>query len=253
MHKYFKVFNLPLYPGLLVFLLYVSPLHAYGKNKQSLPSGTICINQVQKLLTSWNATNSWEPLIPINGKDRFISPIQNAFGQWLYMEIVQKAQPTVIVSKQSQTSITKVTFHSDCSPIKETRITTPVRSLFSDNDLTKLMKKERDFLIYIWAPEMPLSFAGLTEIKSYAKSHNIPLHIFLYNGSSEQYAKKSGQAYRFPASYYRKIDSFDLRMRGVTAHHPVVFRFKNGSVLGRLLFGYKSRDEYAHIYKEILK
>lgn len=245
-----------IFRGLRYFIFLISFLHltsSYAEKVEGIPSGTFCEDQIRNVLNSWNVRSSWERLISIEGKDRFLSSISDRFGQWAYLEIEQRNSTVVTLSKQSQTSINKVTFRSGCSPQKADHISTPIQNRFTDHDLAKLIKKEKDFLIYIWAPEMPLSLSGLTEVTFYAKSQNLPLHVFLYNGSSEQYAKMSGRGHRFPASYYKKIDSFDLRMRGISAHQPVVVRFKNGFITGRLLFGYKSRDEYEKIYKEVIK
>ena len=232
-------------------LLYVTT--SYGKNTDDILSGNLCETQIRKTLSNWDVASSWQSLISTDEKDRFLGSIPGSFGQWAYIEIEKKTDPVVILSKQSQSTISKVTFSSTCVSKKQEHVSSPLKNRFTDRDLAKLMKKEKDFLVYIWAPEMPLSFSGLEEIKSYAKSQKLPLHVFLYDGSSEQYAKTSGQVYRFPASHYKKIDSFDLRVRGINTHQPVVVRYKNGSVLGRLLFGYKSRHEYAQVYKGILK
>lgn len=123
---------------------------------------------------------------------------------------------------------------------------------FNDEDLEHLVETNPDIFVYIWSPEMPISFRTLNEVKKIAEKENVLLKVYLYPNSSQELAEITVKNENYPREYLKKLNSFELSMQGIDAHQPVLFRFKKGKAYGMPLFGFKSVDEYAQYYQSMV-
>jgi hypothetical protein len=116
---------------------------------------------------------------------------------------------------------------------------------FTDETLRKLVAGTRAGVIYVWSPGMPLSISGLTEAKAAAEALGVAFTAVVADARPLE-LERSG----VDPTYQRLLNSIDLVYRDATIHYPSILFYRDGSLLGSAIPGYKRRDTYGALARE---
>ena len=115
---------------------------------------------------------------------------------------------------------------------------------FTDKELKAALKKNKQGLIYVWSPYMPLSVEGLHEIKDAAKKLKMNLTILQDGKAKASESAKWVTQKRVLASELTPVASSELYARQVQLHYPVLYIYKDGFLSNRSIVGHKQADTY---------
>ena len=82
--------------------------------------------------------------------------------------------------------------------------------LSTDRDLSRLVNKNSQGLIYVWSPGMPLSVRGISEIRRVANDLNLPLKIVVDPIIESERIEKEVKDSRLDLSTTDRVESFEL-------------------------------------------
>jgi hypothetical protein len=174
----------------------------------------------------------------------------DTFGTWL----VQRVGP-------GETSLTRVTperlsrirWSAACVASNDERERRPAAGpAFTDRDLDALLAAPGRGVIYVWSPHMPLSVDGWAELMRAAASRRLTVEPLLDPQADRGFAAASTAGGRLPASALRVVDSVELQFRELALHAPSVAVFAGGRLVGPLLRGYRTADEYGDFFDRVL-
>lgn len=127
----------------------------------------------------------------------------------------------------------------------------PVNEGFTDADLLRLLKSQKQGLIYVWTPTMPLSVEGIEFAKKAAKERKLHLTVLMDAEAEKDHVKTVQEQGRVIASEVTRVASHELYARQVSRHYPVVYMYKDGFLSNRNFPGQKETDVLvAHIDRE---
>ena len=233
--------------NLFIFLLVSSiTIDSNAKDKLFPMPLSQCQGKVEQQLRDWQSTSDWQQLISTDPwTQRFASPSRN-FGTWIYLETNAKGV-VQILAKHSQETMQAIKFFPDCST-KQKYDRRPFRSRnIGDKQLEKIFKKNKEMLLYVWSPGTTYAIPSFRQIQKLKRKAKMPIKVLLSHRASTSVAKQILKKTKLPKTYLKKVQSFDLRMRGIGAHIPMLYYVKKGKIKGTAMAGYKSVNEYLSI------
>ena len=124
---------------------------------------------------------------------------------------------------------------------------------FTDRDLDALLAAPAGGVLYLWSPHMPLSVDGWAELTRAAASRALDGRAAPRSrrptAGSRPRLRAGG---RLPASALRVVDSVELQFRELALHAPSIAVFAGGRLVGPLLRGYRTADEYGDFFDRVL-
>ncbi len=123
---------------------------------------------------------------------------------------------------------------------------------FTDDDLYKVMKKSEWGVIYVWSPAMPLSVAGIQEMKKAIATvgGNGKLIVLVDGKISFKDVAKVLKLGKVTKAEIKQVASPELYERGVALHYPSVILFKNSFLSNGKYIGYKEAPTYVNWIKK---
>lgn len=119
---------------------------------------------------------------------------------------------------------------------------------FTDDDLSKYLKKNPSGIIYIISPRMVLSLKGYTEYKRIALKNNIPFLVLRDPLNNDNSVLTEIDIKNIPI-----LKSKELLKRGATIHYPTFTFYKNGKLPAFFNPGYDEPQKFeARVRKEFL-
>ncbi|WP_127714783.1 hypothetical protein [Halobacteriovorax sp. HLS] len=127
-----------------------------------------------------------------------------------------------------------------------------IGSGFSDDDLTKLMKKNKKGIILVWSAHMSLSVYELVELQEYISELGVPVKVLADLNSLEEISKKIIGKYKLPKEYLEKMNSRKLEKFGINIHYPSMVLYKNSKLIVRVP-GYNNKIKLQALIKKYLE
>ena len=195
---------------------------------------------------SWGGSGAWRLISPYP-VPREASPT-GSIGVWL--ERWRMPNGTTELRRVSA-AVTDVTIldASGCASQQVTHRRTfdpsAMAKAFTDGSLREIVARNRAGIIYVWSPGMPLSITGLNEAKAAAKSLDVAFTAVVADARPLE-LEHSG----VDTAYQHSLNSIDLVYRDATIHYPSILFYRDGSLLGSAIPGYKRRDTYAALARE---
>ena len=201
------------------FILLISPLYSSEPFFKKL----VCTNQV---------------LATINGIGTPIKWVLNK--KTVTSKLEEGGSVSVLVKdKQSIVSVEKELFKAKAiieAPDCKINIKSFDNDLngFKDENLKKLLSKNKNGIIYLWSPHMTISVQELSEIFLARKKIKAHFTILLDKNADMNLAKKMVTKLKLPIDYLLKMNSRELEEFGLTIHFPSLVIYKNGKLKKRI-------------------
>ena len=116
---------------------------------------------------------------------------------------------------------------------------------FDDKSLFQLINTNKNGLIYVWSPYMPLSVEAVANISKAAEMNKLPLKILVDGKASlsaaKEWAKKNNN---IKPEFLTQVSSRELFSRSMTVHYPILFYYNDKFISNRTYIGHKETDIY---------
>lgn len=188
-----------------------------------------CSEEATELVKKWGSEEFWSR----RGKNLFITP-SNKFGEWIYYKL-EKDNSLTLTKTGSKKNI-KVNFSPSCKRDLKVVTNKSQKDKLADTQLYQLIKKGKG-LIYIWSPNMPLSYRQINYLEEEAKKHKMSL-IVLVDPKHKVSTKK------IPAKYLKSLDALEFKHRNAYIHFPTLFAFENGKLKNKVKYGYENKKGF---------
>ena len=221
-----------------------------GPPADAAPPDAACAAEIAAQRRRWRAAG--EPIVqpPAGPGETLTHWPTDRFGIWL----VQRVGP-------GETSLTRVTperlsrirWSAACAASDDERERRPAAGpAFTDRDLDALLAAPGRGVIYLWSPHMPLSVDGWAELTRAAASRRLTVEPLLDPQADRGFAAAASAGGRLPPSALRVVDSVELQFRELALHAPSIAVFAGGRLVGPLLRGYRTADEYVDFFDRVL-
>ena len=219
----------------MTILLQLIFLSIYSNAKE--PMFTSCKEPINILLNEWEKKGDWED----KTNDLYIVTTEE-FGKWIWFK---DEGDSITLTKASQTEQLRVNFTKSNCEKKLMVIAIPNKVAPNDDKSLKRKIAKKNGLIYIWSPQMPLSYRGINSILTAAKKKNIDVTIYM------DPTARLPINHPYKKEYLNRIDSFDLKMRDAYMHLPALFAYKNGQMMDPVKYGYEMPEGYEKDIKNV--
>lgn len=208
-------------------------LSANAKN----PTISNCKEPIRVLLNEWEKKGSWEE----KGNGLYIVATDE-FGKWIWYK---DEGDSITLTKASQSEQLRVNFTKlNCEKTLMV-IGTPNETNINNDQHLKQKIALKNGLIYIWSPQMPLSYKGIFSIEAAAKKNKLELIVYMDPSA------KVPRNHKYNTKYLRRIHSFDLKMRDAYMHMPSLFAYKKGQIMTEVKYGFETQEGYEKDIKNV--
>jgi len=209
-----------------------------------------CRADVEAQRRAWRAVGEPRPQPPITDGVTVRHWATTATGVWL---VEQTSATATTLTRVAADGLDRIEWADGCVPAHRAepraRATPPA---FTDADLAALVASGASGVIYLWSPHLPLSVDGYTPVAAAAARRGLRVEPVLAAEADRAFAAEAVAAGRLPAAALRAADAVELEFRGLALHAPAVQVFAGGALLGAVLPGYKTEDEYAAFFARVL-
>lgn len=224
---------------LLVFILFNFLVH-HSLVAAQKPQFTQCSKQINEILKKWKGLNDWR----LNKPVYYLTPTEN-LGEWVVVHMDNEKYYLSKVSEKQELRLTMV--KKSCAKKLELVEKKVVSRGFTDSDLKKKIGKDKQGIIYLWSPHMPLSVQGLPVIKKLSKKKNWDLIVLL---DPKAKADKELEGH-FSKTDLVRPQSFELKMRNAYLHYPMLLGYKNGKILNKVKYGFEEYELYEKYFDHL--
>lgn len=233
------------------------PFFLSAKNYFNIPPEKIiddhvCAKDLQQMLYgTWEASRRWQKLLTPSVKEAVFKSPSAKLGKWIHVQINDQYLRTTL--KDNNSSLV-IDWQPNCqkiiSTIKHQTMKRSARNTLDDTDIVKLIKKERNGVIYIWAPEMPFSVQGIKEIQKSTTEVGVNLTILLSPVSDINFAKKIVRENKLDPIILKRHRSLELHNRGIDLHYPSLLTYKESKMNRYARHGYEPKEFFASYLKQ---
>jgi hypothetical protein len=221
-----------------------------GTAQPAAPAAGPCPTGVEAARRRWAAVApalAQPPMTPGATLRHWPTPI---VGVWL----VEDAAPDhASLTRVDAGALTRMTWAADCTATTTTR---PRQSApppsFNDADLTAVLASGARGVLYLWSPHMPLSVDGYAAVATAARARGLNVEPLLDPAADRAFAATAAAAHGLPASAVRVADAVELQFRELALHAPSAAVFAGGQLVGPVLRGYRTADEYSAFISRVL-
>jgi hypothetical protein len=171
-------------------------------------------------------------------------------GVWLVEDV---APDHATLTRVDAATLTRMTWAAGCTATTQTR---PRQSApppaFSDADLTAVLASGARGVLYLWSPHMPLSVQGHAAVATAAQARGLTVEALLDPAADRAFAATEAADRGLPASALRVADAVELQFRELSLHAPSAAVFAGGRLVGPVLRGYRTADEYSEFFSRVL-
>ncbi len=171
-------------------------------------------------------------------------------GIWL---VEETAADRATLTRVAGDALTRITWTPDCAAATDHRTRPAVAPpAFGDADLAALLDSGARGVLYLWSPHMPLSVDGVAAVTAAARARGLTVEALLDPNADRAFARTQATAHALPASALRVADAVELQFRELALHAPSAVVFAGGRLVGSVLRGYRTADEYAEFFSRVL-
>ena len=173
-----------------------------------------------------------------------------ALGVW----IVEETSPShAVLTRVEPAALTRVTWAAGCAATTESRPRPAAPApAFTDADLARLLAGGGRGVLYLWSPHMPLSVDGYAAVADAARARGVPVDALLDPAADRTFARTAAAAHGLPAAAMRVADSVELQFRELALHAPSAAVYAEGRLVGSVLRGYRTAEEYGAFLSRVL-
>jgi hypothetical protein len=223
---------------------------ASGRTQSRPGPGTACADELERQRQAWRAVPPALTQPAIAPGDSLRHWPTDAPGVWL---VERTGGDVTTLMRVSANGLERVTWSGDCTPAREDRPRAAATApSFSDGDLIELLGRGSRGVLYLWSPHMPLSVDGYAEIAAAARGRGLVVEPLLDPASDRAFASTVMRDRRLPANARRVADSVELQFRELPLHAPAVQVFSGGRLVGPVLRGFRTADEYGAFLDRVL-
>jgi hypothetical protein len=121
---------------------------------------------------------------------------------------------------------------------------------FDDAALEQLLRAERQFVLCVWSPHMPLSVEAVRDVTRAGKALGIPVIPILDPRADRDYARTALTAAGLPETAMRVAQARELMRPGVFEHAPTIVMFADGQQTGSARPGYLDAAGYEYVLRQ---
>lgn len=215
------------------------------------PTAGPCPTQMEAARRRWAAVApplAQPPLTPGATLRHWPTP---AVGVWLVEEL---APDHASLTRVDATSLTRISYAAGCTATTNTwpRPSAPPPA-FNDGDLAALLASGAHGVLYLWSPHMPLSVDGFAALVTAARTRGLRLEPLLDPAADRAFATTQAAARGLPTAALRVADAVELQFRELALHAPSAAVFADGRLVGPVLRGYRTADEYSEFISRVLR
>lgn len=115
---------------------------------------------------------------------------------------------------------------------------------FNSSDLQALIDENAKGIIYIWSPNMPLTWHGRAEAKEVAKEMGVAFTELIDPHSQSRKALKENAM---------KVSAEKILELGVLNHYPAVVLYQNGALVKKVIHGYEDQDHLKSLILSVME
>ena len=244
-----KMYTVLFLSALICSLMNISFAKIPEKKTLDIP----CSPQVSLVLDDWNSTNEWRQRYK-DDKVVYQAPTRQ-LGAWIEIEKLNEKE--TLLKRATAFNKTVAYFKmpyckAEIKDFKEQKSAQLEDYDFSDGQLVRLVTGGKNGLIYIWSPKNHDSFVGLQNIERAAKKKNLKLTVLLDPKATNKEVEKYRALLEGENSYFRKANSFELKMLGALSHYPSIVGHKNGAIVREVFYGGQTVANYLNTIDAIL-
>jgi len=227
-----------------------SPRPSFGAVVSDFP----CREAIVSTLAAWGAGPrplQAPPSVPGERSLRFPTGV---LGDWVVVEAAPLGLP--VVARTTADGITARLFDVSCA-WEERQVDRPSSASaggprFTDADLRAVIESAdgRTVIVYAWAPHMPLSVDGYSEIAAAGAALDAVVLPLLIGHSDRAFAEREAARVGIPPEGLREIDANELLLRDLQVHAPAILVFMPDRI-SPVLPGYRDARGYGR-YLEAL-
>ena len=113
---------------------------------------------------------------------------------------------------------------------------------YGDSDVIARVAPGRRGVFLLWSPHMPLSVDQYAVLADVARTLDLIVVPLLDPGADRKYAERIVRERGLPEEALRPLGGVELLFRGMATHTPSLQLFAGGSLVGPVLYGYRSRE-----------
>jgi hypothetical protein len=209
-----------------------------------------CPDGVEAARRLWEAVDPPLPQPPVAPHRALRHWPTATLGVWL---VEETAADHAALTRVAADALTRMTWAAGCTATTTTR---PRQSApppaFSDADLTAVLASGTRGVLYLWSPHMPLSVDGHAALATAARARGLTVEALLDPAADRAFAATEAADRGLPASALRVADAVELQFRELSLHAPSAAVFAGGRLVGPVLRGYRTADEYSEFFSRVL-
>ncbi len=248
------------------FALFVGPFISQISFALNWPEPIKCSPQLEKVLSKFDFAPDakWKKTDSISYANKAYKIQSKKIGHWVAFETNKDG--VNLVTYESSTKHFYKFKNKDC---KSSQKKTAQFKLydekkdskskpFTDQDLAKLVGKNKKGLIYMWSPKMVYSVALFEQYADLAKKNKFEFTAVLANDVSFNEAdtalktikEKFNDRKLASTESLLKLASVDLYMRDATLHYPAVIVYNNGKIQSKRIVGVNTPVDFENMINQ---
>ena len=219
---------------------------------EQLLAGSRCETVLRRQLKEWDARldrGIVDPPGPIG--ERSIRMPTGILGFWT--RVAEASSDELVIERISATRIERLRFDDTCAA-RELAVAPPPRALdaYGDSDLIARLARGDRGVFLLWSPHMPLSVDQHAVLADVARDLGLAVVPLLDPGADPEYAARTARERGLPADAIRPLGGVELIFRGMATHTPSLQVFADRSLVGPVLFGYRSTEALRAALERVL-
>ena len=213
-------------------------------------SGYTCQKEIKKLEARWGATGQWKGHV-VDGGNISLKRPTNKFAHWILLEKTGDVEKMTLMNPKNAQ---KVTFDKKC----DSYLTAYEHHQYSlpksmdDAKLLSEMVNHKEGIIVMYSPGMTHSWTAIQRFQKIAKEKNLPVTFVMDPFASVETAKAEAKKNQVAMNGFVKLSSLELSYRDATMHYPNFFLYKDGAIVGNMMPGLMTEENYNASIKKYL-
>lgn len=210
--------------------------------QQAAATAVSCAAEVEAARRRWHVVEP--PLLqpPLTPGDSLRHWPTTTLGAWV---VDDTSAGHATLTRVDPATLTRMSWTADCTVTTTSRPRPAAPPpAFADADLARLLATGGSGVLYLWSPHMPLSVDGYATLVAATRARGLALEPLLDPAADRAFASREATARRLPAAALRVADAVELQFRELALHAPSAAVFAGGRLIGSVLRGYRTAEEY---------
>jgi hypothetical protein len=205
-----------------------------------LLAGVRCEAQLREQLRAWNARLTEaiaEPPVPAGFRSARLPT--GILGLWI--RLAELSAGELVVERVTATRIERLRFDDACEPTElAVAAALGTADAYGDSDLIAHVARLERGVFVLWSPHMPLSVDQHAVLAEVARDLGLVVVPILDPAADRDYANRVARERGLAPEATRPLSGVELAFRGMATHTPSLQLFAGGTLVGPVLYGYRS-------------